>query len=80
VDLASTPAAGAGHSATQLSRPDLAPGQVRGPVRPDQRGELGEQLGQVQPQLQIAGGDIPAARVEQHDLASTVDEDPVRGQ
>ena len=66
-----------GHRA---GRPELAQRQIRGPVRPDQRGQLGEQLGQVQPQLQVGGGHVPAARIEQDDLASTVEQDPVRGQ
>ena len=39
-----------------------------GPVRPDQQGQLGEELGQVQAQLQVAGRHVAVARLEQHDL------------
>ena len=40
-----------------------------GPVRPDQQRQLGQQLGQVQAQLDVARGDVAVARLEQHDAA-----------
>jgi hypothetical protein len=54
--------------------------QAGGPVRPDDQGELGDELGHVQADLQVAGCYVAVAGVEQHGLAVAGEQDAVRGQ
>jgi hypothetical protein len=68
------------HHRQHLVRARLFQGQVGRPVRPDVERELGDQLGQVEADLQVAGGHVPVAGVEQHGLAAVGEQDAVRGQ
>ncbi len=51
-------------------RPDLVHGDVHGPVRADQQGQLGQQLGQVEAPLELGGRDVAVAGVEQDDVGA----------
>ena len=68
------------HHADQLVRTRLLQRQVSGPLRPDVERELGQELGHVQADLQVAGGHVAVARVEQHDLVVAGQQDAVGGQ
>ena len=68
------------HHRHQVVRAHLRHRQVGGAVRPDDKGELGEELGHVQADLQVAGFYIAVARVEQHGLAVVGEQDAIRGQ
>ena len=68
------------HHRQHLVRASLLQGQAGGPVRADVEGEFGDELGQVQADLQVAGGYVAVARVEQHGLAVVGEQDAVRGQ
>ncbi len=68
------------HDDDQLVRARLLQRQVSGPLRPDVEGQLGQELGQVQAHLQVAGGHVAVARVEQHHLVIAGQQDAVGGQ
>ena len=68
------------HHGDQLVRPRLLQRQVSGALRSDVEGQLGQQLGHVQAHLQVAGGHVAVARVEQHDLVIAGQQDAVGGQ
>ena len=68
------------HHRHQVVRAHLLHRQAGGAVRPDDQGELGEELGHVQADLQVAGCYVAVARVEQHGLAVAGEQDAIRGQ
>ena len=68
------------HHRHQVVRAHLRHRQAGGTVRPDDKGELGDELGHVQADLQVAGCHVAVARVEQHGLAVVGEQDAIRGQ
>ena len=49
-------------------------------VRPDQQGQLGQQLRHVEAELEVGGGHITVAGIKQDDVAIAGEHDAVRGQ
>ena len=68
------------HHRHQVVRAQLRHRQPGGAVRPDDKGKLGDELGHVQADLQVAGCHVAVARVEQHGLAVAGEQDAIRGQ
>ena len=68
------------HHGQQLLRARFLQGEAGGAVRADVEGEFGQELGDVQADLQVAGCHVAVAGVEQHGLAAAGEQDPVRGQ
>ncbi len=68
------------HHRHQVVRAQLRLRQAGGAVRPDDKGKLGDELGHVQADLQVAGCHDAVARVEQHGLAVVGEQDAIRGQ
>ena len=63
------------HHRHQVVRAQLCHRQAGGAVRPDNKGKLGDELGHVQADLQVAGCHVAVARVEQHGLAVVGEQD-----
>jgi len=61
VDRLSATGCSSGHDGRQVAAAGLAPGQVGGPVGPDQERELGHQLSQVEALLHVAGRHVAIA-------------------
>ncbi len=80
VERASTTGCSSGTTATSSSAASFLEGEAGGPVRSHVERELGQELGDVQADLQVAGGHVAVARVEQHGLAVAGQQDAVRGQ
>ncbi len=67
------------HQAGQILPADLLDREIGRPVGSHEQCRLRDELGQVDARLQVAGGHVAVARVEQDDLAAR-EHDPVGGQ
>ena len=80
VERARTTGCSSGTTATSSFALPCSRARPGGPVRADVEGEFGEELGDVEADLQVAGCHVAVAGVEQHGLAIAGEQDPVRGQ
>ena len=80
VERARTTGCSSGTTATSSFALPCFRAEAGGPVRADVEGEFGDELGDVEADLQVAGGHVAVAGVEQHGLVIAGEQDPVRGQ
>ena len=80
VERASATGCSSGTTATRSSAPAFSRARSAARSGPTIERELGDELGHVKADLQVAGGHVAVARVEQHDLAVVGEQDAVRGQ